>query len=348
MPWLIGTDEAGYGPNLGPLVVTATLWHVPDAPQCDDLYERLKRVVANSPGAIRAPKRRAAIVAHAAVCDTSSAAAPIDDTSYPRVSIADSKLLYHSGKGLAELECGVLAALEAAGKPIASWRDAWQTLDATCVDDLAAAPWHDGFDCALPCHAEADRASWLAAALREGMETAGVSLTDVRSRVIFPRRFNELVDRHGNKAELLSRLTLELVRELLSQVPASPALVCCDKHGGRNSYHRLLQESFSDSLVEVHGESRAKSVYRMGLAQSRVEVQFHVGAEQFLSVALASMVSKYLRELAMQAFNEFWRRHVPDLRPTAGYPTDARRFKQAIEPMCKQLGIDDRLLWRCR
>jgi ribonuclease HII len=86
----------------------------------------------------------------------------------------------------------------------------------------------------------------------------------------------------------------------------------------------------------------------MGLAQSRVEVQFHVGAEQFLSVALASMVSKYLRELAMQAFNEFWRRHVPDLRPTAGYPTDARRFKQAIEPMCKQLGIDDRLLWRCR
>src|SRR5215203_3406446 len=28
MPYLIGTDEAGYAPNLGPLVVTATVWHV--------------------------------------------------------------------------------------------------------------------------------------------------------------------------------------------------------------------------------------------------------------------------------------------------------------------------------
>ncbi len=147
---------------------------------------------------------------------------------------------------------------------------------------------------------------------------------------------------------MLSRLTLELIRELLPQVPDAPAHVCCDKHGGRNNYHRLLQETFCDSVVEVHGESRARSVYRMGPTDCRVEVQFHVGAERFLSVALASMVSKYLRELAMQAFNDFWCRHVPDLRPTAGYPTDARRFKNAIEAMRDQLGIDDRLLWRCR
>lgn len=28
---LIGMDEAGYGPNYGPLVVAATAWHAPDA-----------------------------------------------------------------------------------------------------------------------------------------------------------------------------------------------------------------------------------------------------------------------------------------------------------------------------
>ena len=30
MAILIGIDEAGYGPNYGPLVVAATAWHVPE------------------------------------------------------------------------------------------------------------------------------------------------------------------------------------------------------------------------------------------------------------------------------------------------------------------------------
>ncbi len=30
MPYLLGTDEAGYGPNLGPLVISASVWEVPD------------------------------------------------------------------------------------------------------------------------------------------------------------------------------------------------------------------------------------------------------------------------------------------------------------------------------
>jgi hypothetical protein len=60
------------------------------------------------------------------------------------------------------------------------------------------------------------------------------------------------------------------------------------------------------------------------------------------------MASKYLRELAMGAFNEFWRRRVAGLRPTAGYPQDARRFKADIAGALASLGIDDRQLWRAR
>ncbi len=30
MTFLIGTDEAGYGPNYGPLVVSATVWEIDD------------------------------------------------------------------------------------------------------------------------------------------------------------------------------------------------------------------------------------------------------------------------------------------------------------------------------
>ena len=36
MTLVIGTDEAGYGPNLGPLVVAASAWHVASTPDCTE------------------------------------------------------------------------------------------------------------------------------------------------------------------------------------------------------------------------------------------------------------------------------------------------------------------------
>jgi hypothetical protein len=50
----------------------------------------------------------------------------------------------------------------------------------------------------------------------------------------------------------------------------------------------------------------------------------------------------------MRPFNEFWRRHVPELKPTAGYPLDARRFKAEISAAQSSLGIADHMLWRVR
>ena len=60
------------------------------------------------------------------------------------------------------------------------------------------------------------------------------------------------------------------------------------------------------------------------------------------------MASKYLRELAMHAFNRHWLQHLPDLLPTAGYPIDARRFKSEIAAVQQILGIEDRILWRTK
>ena len=36
------------------------------------------------------------------------------------------------------------------------------------------------------------------------------------------------------------------------------------------------------------------------------------------------MASEYVRELCMAEFNRFWLERVKDLKPTAGYPGDAR------------------------
>ena len=111
-----------------------------------------------------------------------------------------------------------------------------------------------------------------------------------------------------------------------------PISIVCDKHGGRNHYLPLLVDFFPDHFIETHGEGRQRSVYRFGPQDRRVEICFQAKGESHLPTALASMASKYLRELAMRAFGEFWCPRVPGLRPTAGYPQDARRFRDEMPP----------------
>jgi hypothetical protein len=43
-----------------------------------------------------------------------------------------------------------------------------------------------------------------------------------------------------------------------------------------------------------------------------------------------------MRELFMIGFNRYWCRHVPDLRPTAGYYQDGQRFLTDIAEACSR------------
>src|SRR5262249_14383977 len=136
--------------------------------------------------------------------------------------------------------------------------------------------------------------------LRQGAAAAGVRLEKIRSRAVFPDRWNEAIDEHGNKATALSCLTLELVCAILAAVLDGSVTVICDKRGGRSRYGALLQRHVVDWLVEVYQEADEVSTYRWGPAERRVEASFRPRAERFLPAALASMASKYLRELAMR------------------------------------------------
>ena len=318
MAFLIGTDEAGYGPNLGPLVITATVWQVPDEQRGEDLYDLLRDVVRRA----ESPEDR------------------------PGLVIADSKRIYRPGSGLALLERGVLAALGTLGIRCATWGAVWRKLAPASQASLEAIPWYAGYDCAIPCELPAEDVDGTRQRLAEGLRAAGVALRQIRCAAIFPAQWNQLIDRQGSKGEILATQTLELLRQALEGLEASPVLVQCDKFGGRNRYSRFLQTTFPDYLVEVVHEGRARSVYRWGPQHQRVECRFAAKGEEFLPAALASMTSKYLRELAMAPFNQFWLRHLPGLQPTAGYPLDARRFKSQIADVQARLGIDDRSLWR--
>jgi ribonuclease HII len=120
-----------------------------------------------------------------------------------------------------------------------------------------------------------------------------------------------------------------------------------DKHGGRNTYAPLLQNAIPDGLVVAQQEGMACSVYRVvGTARpTRFTFRPRADGEHFC-VALASMVSKYLREVLMLEFNRFWQEQVPGLKPTAGYPGDAARFFEAIRPALGRLGLGEEAVWR--
>ncbi|MEX2307683.1 MAG: hypothetical protein WD738_08835 [Pirellulales bacterium] len=364
---LIGMDEAGYGPHYGPLVVAATAWEVPEEGFAG--HDSDDGEVASAGGelgggtatAVRRAKRQSRhdgvdlyrllrnIVAKSA--------------SERRIAIADSKLLYHPGNGLRQLERGLHAVLQTMQQSLGCWSAIVRFCEADPDGHHQRVCWPDGFDCSLPVDAALDELARLAARFSRTCGATGVRPLAIRARLVFPEQFNDLVAYYDSKGEALSHVTVGLLRELMDVIcpsavidglppsafrPPPSIYAVCDKHGGRNFYTALLQHHFSEHWIEPVFESHAVSRYEWGPPEARVRVTFRVNGETFMPTALASMTAKYLRELAMRAFNEFWCARVPDLRPTAGYYRDSWRFKKEIAAKQRELGIDDHVLWRNR
>ena len=70
--------------------------------------------------------------------------------------------------------------------------------------------------------------------------------------------------------------------------------------------------------------------------------------ERFFPVSLASMVSKYLRELLVDNINRYFVAFHAELRPTAGYWKDGLRFIQDLKTNLPHVQFDRNQLIRCR
>lgn len=322
MPCVLGIDEAGYGPNLGPLVIAGTLWVLPPGLGPEECCGRLHTILG----------RRGDGVARPAGC---------------RVVLADSKAVYRAGQGLENLERGVLAVLGAIGHWPTSAFAAWRVLAPQSAPRLRSIPWYRD-DFPLPVAADPAGIEKAAAQFQAALAEAGIELTSLRARAVFEQEFNRLCAVRGSKSTVLSEATLLLVRTLLRHHGGGASWILCDKHGGRNRYAALVGRFFPGRLIQVLAEGRDESRYRFARDGVFTEFRFASHAEGYVPVALASMVAKYLRELAMHALNRFWQAQVPGLRPTAGYPVDARRFRREIAPAQQALGIAESVLWRYR
>ena len=326
MAYLIGIDEAGYGPFLGPLCIGATLWQISDAQHTNelDLYDALQDCVTTT----------------------------LKDKS--RIMVGDSKLAYKPKSGLQNLERAVHAftnlltrSSDQANIMTCSDFQSWmKTIGVQWQAWSDTSPWFQNYNCELPVDANTSIISDLHANLETTLSAQGIQFLDAKVMCIPAARFNDLLNSFPTKGALLSHCSLELAQSIVAKRPPSPLLVHCDKHGGRNRYSHLLQQLFPDYWIEIAEESTAISRYYFGPAEQRIQFRFVAKGEGFLPTALSSMYAKYTRELSMQAFNQYWQQHVKDIKPTAGYPQDARRFRAEIEDQLQGLNIQETALWR--
>jgi hypothetical protein len=356
---LIGMDEAGYGPHLGPLAVAASAWYVPD-----EIWNAVPARVGRSKKRETSAAATAVLKPQSAIHDPQSRLdlyrvlrnVIAKRASDRRIPIADSKVLYSPGQGLRHLERGLHAVLLSMQRSLSCWSEVIQYCGADPDGHHARACWPDGHNSGLPIDATSEEITRLEPRLTRACEATGVRPLLVRARLVFPQQFNDLIEHYGNKATALSNITIGLLREVFEAIPdltpadalLAPVFAVCDKHGGRNFYTAILQHHFSEHWISPIYESHAESHYEWGEPNSRVRVVFQMNGERFMPTALASMTAKYLRELSMRAFNDFWRGHIPDLKPTAGYYRDAWRFKKEISAKQQELGIDDHAIWRTR
>ncbi len=325
-----GIDEAGYGPMFGPLTVGRCVLAIPKAAPAEtatggfpasgppDLWARLNK----------------------AVCHRISEAKQ-------RIAVNDSKLLTSKAAGVKHLERGVLAFAALMDRHPADVAELLDQLGETehRADTLPAwyaatddAPWQ-----ALPEAQDPGQLALDRGLLKHTAQRIGVTTGDLAVAVVFENRFNTMVAQTHSKAAVSFTYVGRHLQSIWLQFAEERPVVVVDRQSGRQRYREQLALLFPEAQVAVIEESPECSVYEVYEDQATgraMAVRFETGADgNHMPVALASMTAKYVRELMMHRFQAWFTRRCPDVKPTAGYGTDANRFGREIAPHLAGLGL---------
>jgi len=291
MAVLIGIDEAGYGPILGPLVVSSVAFSIPDTQLKSDLWQLLARAVA---------KKRKHLAG--------------------RLLITDSKKAYSKSIGIGHLRRTVLASLltlPATRKKPANPAQLLSMLCPQCVSRLAQYPWYENLaKCALG--GDDDDLEIASGVLKKTLLASDMKL-------------------------------LGIAGTCLATYDSENLQIIVDRQSGRIRYRKLLGRMFGDLDLKILREDNSISSYELAGSGKVMRLHFAVrGDERFLPVSLASMTSKYVRQVLMESINRYFISQCTHLAPTAGYWKDGTRFIKDLQTHPARIQYDSQKLIRCR
>jgi len=316
---LAGIDEAGFGPLLGPLVVSCSAFSVRPELLGADLWQTFNRSVAKARKHLQG-----------------------------RLLIADSKKAYSREEGLGHLERTVLAVLQCLREEPAHLTELLAALCPDCLPRLREYPWYQKMPQCDLTRGPADL-KIASQVFANDIEAQGAKLVLLQSCCLDVAYYNTLVSRVKNKAQVLFIAVTQLMQSLLDGFSDDIIQIQVDRQGGRAHYRENLLRSFPGMDLRIVQEGDQASIYELRTGGRMVRLSFEVEADDlYLPVSLASMVSKYVRELLMECMNEYFVGMSASLKPTAGYWKDGQRFIEDLRRHLPHVAIDSHKLIRCR
>jgi ribonuclease HII len=319
MAILVGIDEAGFGPILGPLVVSSSALSMPDNLVWANLWEILRTSVSEKRTGLKG-----------------------------RLLIVDSKKAFTRTIGIKHLRRTVLATLKHLSSEPKNLTELVSALCPDCLEHIAEYPWYKkagdyqlGGD-----NADIDIAVSM---LRADLANQHIELLGLKSRCLEVAHYNRMVNAVDNKAKVLFTAVAELMQSAMKDFASDDLDIVIDRQGGRSHYQRQLQLMFGESQLRIIHEDQERSSYEMQTNNRKIRVHFVVGADsRFLPVSLASMACKYLREVLVENINNYFLGFNPAIKPTAGYWQDGLRFIEDIKTHIPNLSFNANQLIRCR
>ena len=207
MPWVIGIDEAGYGPNLGPLLQAATAVRVPDVSMC--VWQMLATVLGTEMQV---------------------------KSGDSRLMIDDSKKVHAAVNGTARLERGVLATAQAIGLSLGEFTSRFGLGESHA--DLLMEEWFHPAE-PLPIEVAHDDLSEQSQKFMSACTQAGISFAGLWCMITPTTRFNAILDTETSKGAVLARGVIDLLKITRAAIPGDEPLEYRIDKAGRTALLRL-------------------------------------------------------------------------------------------------------------